>query len=101
MHERGGVILLAQLSAPRGVRAYVDATIPGVAGVGISGVTIATMSGERGASPSCRLHGGVNTCTQPVEWCPMPEATWRLRVVKLSGPAGPLRVSFVVGPRPT
>jgi hypothetical protein len=30
----------------------------------------------------------------------MPKATWRFHVAKSSGPAGEVRVDFVVGPKP-
>jgi hypothetical protein len=95
IRERSGVILLARVSARRGVRAYVDATIPGIAGV-----TIATVHNSRDPSLSCRLHGGMDVCTQAEQWCPMPAATWRLHVVKERGPAGPVLIDFVVGPKP-
>jgi hypothetical protein len=94
IREPKGVILLARISAPRGLRAYVNATIPGVAGV-----KIPTVASESDPSLSCQLNGGLSVCTQAMEWCPMPKATWTLHVVKQSGPAGLVRVDFVVGPR--
>jgi hypothetical protein len=95
MHERSGVILLAQIAARRGVRAFVDAVNP------YGGATrITTAGGQHDSSLACRLHGGLDVCTQNVEACPMLEATWRFHVVKLSGPSGPVRVEFVVGTRP-
>jgi hypothetical protein len=54
----------------------------------------------RDPSLSCRLRGGVNVCTEAVEWCPMIAATWRLRATKQSGPAAQIQVDFVVGPKP-
>ena len=96
MHEPAGVILLAQISAPRGVRAVVDATNP----FGGS-ARIATIADRRDPSRPCRLRGGVNVCTQAYEACPLVEATWRFHIVKLSGPAGPVRVDFIVGARPS
>jgi hypothetical protein len=95
VREPSGVILLARIAAPRGVRAFVNATIPGIAGV-----TISTVHNRRDPSLSCRLHGGVSVCTQAEQWCPMPAATWRLHVVKQSGPAGQVQIDFVVGPKP-
>ena len=95
IREPSGVILLARVSAQPDVRAFVDATIPGIAGV-----TIATVHNSHNPSLSCRLHGGLNVCTQAEQWCPMPAATWRLHVVKQSGPAGQVQIDFVVGPKP-
>jgi hypothetical protein len=95
MHEGSGVILLAQIAAPPGVRAFVDATNP------YGGATrITTVVAPHDSSLVCRLRGGLEVCTQAMEACPMTEATWRFRVVKLSGPGGPVRVDFVVGARP-
>ena len=96
MHEGSGVILLAQIAAPPGVRAFVDATNP------YGGATrITTVVARHDSSLVCRLRGGLEVCTQAMEACPMTEATWRFHVVKLSGPAGPVRVEFVVGARPS
>lgn len=94
LREPGGVILLSRLTVPDGVRAYVDATIPGVAGT--------RFSTRRPNDPalSCVHASGATTCTQQQEWCPMPAARWRLRLVKLSGPPGVIRVDYVVGPPP-
>ena len=98
--EPYGVILLAEISAPRGVRASVELTNADYAGPGVADITIATAPTNRDPSPSCRLHGGVNVCTQAFEWCPMFAATWRLYVTKQSGPTALIRVNFVVGPKP-
>ena len=95
LREPAGVVLLARVSAPRGVRAIVNATIPGVAGV-----PMGTTPDRFGQNPTCAVHVRMNVCTEAVEWCPMPQATWRFRVAKVAGPAGDLRVDFVVGPKP-
>jgi hypothetical protein len=95
LREPAGVVLLARISAPRGVRASVNATIPGVAGV-----PIGTTPDRYGRNPTCKVRGGLNVCTEAVEWCPMPKATWRFHVTKSAGPAGDVRVDFVVGPKP-
>ena len=95
LREPAGVVLLARISAPRGVRAFVNATIPGVAGV-----PIGTTPDRYGRNPTCKVHSGLNVCTEAVEWCPMPKATWRFHVTKSAGPAGDVRVDFVVGPQP-
>jgi hypothetical protein len=100
IREPSGVILLAQISAPRGVRAAVELTNADVAGPGVADITVATAPTRRDPSLSCRLHGGVNVCTQAIEWCPMTAATWRLHVTKQSGPAAQVRVDFIVGPKP-
>ena len=86
--EPAGVILVNRLTVRHGVRARVDARIPGVAGARV--VT----------SRTCRRQGGYDVCTQQEEWCPMPAATWHVRLVKLSGPAGPIRFDYVVAPPP-
>ncbi len=101
MRERSGVILLVRLIVPHGVRAHLQATIPHLAGVWIA-------TGGRRIDPprapapgiGCRQQGRYDVCTQPEEWCPMPAALWRMHLVKRSGPAGPIRIDFVVGPPP-
>jgi hypothetical protein len=98
LREPSGVVLLARISAPRGVRASVELTNADYAGPGVADITVASTPTRW--STSCRLHGGVNVCTEAVEWCPMIAATWRLHVTKQSGPAAPIRVDFVVGPKP-
>ena len=95
MREPAGVVLLARVSAPRGVRAYVNATIPGVAGV-----PMGTTPDRFAQNPTCAIRGRLNVCTEAVEWCPMPQATWRFHVAKAAGPAGEVRVDFIVGPKP-
>jgi hypothetical protein len=87
--EPAGVILLLRLTAPQGTRATVTGTIPGLASVMIST-----------KARDCRQHGGMDVCTQPEEWCPMPAATWRFRLSKLAGPPGQIRLDFLVGRRP-
>ena len=95
LRERSGVILRNQLTIRHGVRAYVDARIPDVAGVEVWGWA----SLDR-PSASCRREGAFDVCTQGEEWCPMAEATWYLRLVKVGGPAGPIRFDFVVAAPP-
>ena len=89
--ERSGVILLNRLTAPRGVRAFVDARIPHLAGARVSSWPI-----PDDPSLSCRRKGAFEVCSQGEEWCPMPQATWRFHLVKLSGPSGPIRFDYVV-----
>jgi hypothetical protein len=90
-HRPAGVILLFRATVPHGAKVRVDGRLPSVAGVSLATTT----------QPSpvfrCGRHGATDVCVQQEEWCPMPEATWRFRVIKTSGPAGPIRVDFVVG----
>lgn len=94
--ERSGVIIVNRLTVPRGVRAFVDAQIPGIAGAGVS-----TWLRHRDPSLSCRSVGASKVCTQAEEWCPMPSAIWRFRLVKLGGPAGTIRFDYLVAGPPT
>jgi hypothetical protein len=96
LQERRGVILLNRLSVPRGVRAFVDATIPGVAGARVT-----SWPARNDPSLSCWSRGSFEVCSQGEEWCPMPRAVWRFRLVKLSGPAGQVRFDYVVAPPPS
>ena len=93
--EREGVILLNRLIVPHGVRAFVDAQIPGVAGARVQ-----SWPNRNQPALSCRKHGAFDVCTQGEEWCPMPGTTWHFRLVKLGGPAGPIRFDYVVAPAP-
>jgi hypothetical protein len=94
LREPAGVIVLSRLTVPHGVRAYVDATIPNIAGT--------RFSTARPHDPAlvCRRRGSFDECTQSQEWCPMPAAVWRLHLVKQGGPAGPIRIDYRVGPPP-
>jgi hypothetical protein len=84
MSEPPGVILLLRLTVPLGMRVSATGYIPSVASVVVS-------------SALCRRRGSLDVCTQAVEWCPMPAAAWRFRLRKLGGPAGRVRLDFVVG----
>jgi hypothetical protein len=94
LHRPEGVVLLFRTTVPHGATVRVDGRLPGVAGVSL----------DTTAQPSpvfrCRRHSATDVCVQQEERCPMPEATWRFRVIKTSGPAGPIRVDFVVGNPP-
>jgi hypothetical protein len=95
MRQPSGVVLLTRLTVTHGIRAYITATIPTGAGVRVSSIP------ERGDPRSpCRRRGRFDVCTQSQEGCPMPRATWRIRLVKISGPAGLVRFDFVVGKPP-
>lgn len=93
--ERSGVILLNRLAAPHGVRAFVDARLPHLAGAQVS-----SWPTPRDPSLSCRRMSAFDVCTQAEEWCPMPQATWRFRLAKLSGPAGRIRFEYLVAAPP-
>jgi hypothetical protein len=94
--ERGGVILLNQLTVQHGVRAFVEASIPHLARA-----EVWSWSSRNRPASFCRRHGAVDICTQSEEWCPMPPATWQFRLVKLGGPAGPIRFEYIVAEPPT
>lgn len=94
--ERGGVILVNRLTVPHGVRAVVNAQIPGVAGARVQ-----SWPSRMQPALACRRHGELDVCNQGEEWCPMPASIWRFRLVKLGGPAGPIRFDYVVAPPPT
>jgi hypothetical protein len=97
LHERSGVILLNRLTVRPGVRVTVYASIPHLAGAGV--VSWPEQRG-RDAALSCRRKGAYEVCTQGEEWCPMPETTWHVHLVKLSGTAGPARFDYLVGQPP-
>jgi hypothetical protein len=92
MNEPAGVILVAQISVPHGARAFMNATTFGGA------VRVTTWGAGPRQSLSCTTHGGIDVCTQLIEPCPFGAAVWRLHVVKLSGPAGLVRVKLGFGP---
>jgi hypothetical protein len=89
--EQSGMILRNQLTVRHEVRVVVDARIPDVAGT-----MVWSWAARNDPSLSCRHDGGFDVCTQAEQWCPMPQATWHFRLVKLSGPAGPVRFDYVV-----
>ena len=95
LREGAGVILLNQLTVRRGVRAFVVARIPHLAGT-----KVWSWESRNNPAGSCRRHGAVSICAQSEEWCPMPQATWHFRLVKLSGPAGLIRFDYVVSSPP-
>lgn len=96
MREPAGVMLLTRITVPHGVHAYVDATIPGVGGARFS-----TALARRDPGLTCRRIGADDVCIQQQEWCPMPAGRWHVHLVKTSGPAGPIRIDFVIGPPPS
>jgi hypothetical protein len=93
--EGGGVILRNQVTVRHGVRVLVDARSPDTAVL-----KIWSWARPNDPSLSCRRHGGFDICAQGEQWCPMPQATWHFRLVKLSGPAGPVRFDYVVAAPP-
>lgn len=88
-----GVIRLLRVIAPAGTHVRVTGVISGLAGVSISLPQARDDNAE-----SCTRRGGVVACSQGEEACPMPAANWHFRVRKLEGPAGRIRIYFVVGP---
>ena len=88
VNEPGGLIVLAQISVPTGARAFMNATT--VEGA----VRVTTWGAGPGQSLTCTAHAGTDVCTQLMEQCPFGAAVWRLHVVKLSGPAGLVRVKL-------
>ena len=93
--EPGGVILLFRVVAPAGTRAKVAGVIPEMASVSMSVPRVRGDSAE-----TCSRHGRTISCTEGEEACPMPPATWHFLVHRLAGPAGPIRIDFMVGPAP-
>jgi hypothetical protein len=94
MAEPAGVILRYRISAPAGARVLGWAQVPGLT------VPLEIRTVAAGPSSACTRNGGRVTCIQGEEWCPMPSRTWRLRVLKLTGPAGDVMLRFVVGAPP-
>jgi hypothetical protein len=95
LREQSGVILLSRLTVPHGAHVVVAARIPHVAGAGVS-------SWPRWNTPTlvCKRRGASDVCTETQEWCPMPQAVWHVRLVKRSGPAGLVRLDYVVADPP-
>lgn len=90
--EPAGAIRLFRVAGPAGIRVKVTAAIPGLASV-----SAAIPSRRDDPSEACSRRGRAVACVQGEEACPMPAATWVLRVRKRSGPAGRIRIAFVVG----
>lgn len=90
--ESAGTVRLLRVVARLGTRLTITATIPHTATV-----SIAAPRPRRDPSESCRQRGRFEVCTQAVEACPMPSATWRVSLHKLAGPAGQVRLEFIVG----
>jgi hypothetical protein len=88
--EPAGVIRRLRITVPHGTRANLTGVIPGVAGVAIATPRTAD------ASETCQRRGAFDVCTQAEEACPMPAATWHFRLRKFAGPAGEVRLEFVV-----
>jgi hypothetical protein len=95
LREHDGVILVNRLTVSHGVRAFVEARIPGLAGARVSSWT-----SRNDPSLVCRRRGAFDVCTQSEEWCPMPQAVWHFRLVKLSDHAGQVRFDYIVAAPP-
>lgn len=83
--ERDDVILSNRFTVRHRVRVFIDVH-PDTADLKIRG-----WARRNHPSLSCRRHGGFDVYTQCEQRCPMPQATWHFRHVKLSGPTGPVR----------
>jgi hypothetical protein len=89
--ERAGAIRLLRVTVPQRTRLNITGQIPHLAIVGIS-TPQSTASAE-----TCRQRDEDEICTQPMQQCPMPAATWHFRLQKLAGPSGDIRLEFTVG----
>ncbi len=94
LHEPAGVILLYRLSAPVGTR------ILGMTRRPSSTAPMLIGTYRTGPSSSCRTRASRVTCTVGAEWCPLPSGMWRVRLRKLSGPAGDVTLWFRIGQPP-
>ena len=94
LHEPAGVILLYRLSAPVGTR------ILGMTRRPSSTAPMLIGTYRTGPSSSCRTRASRVTCTVGAEWCPLPSGIWRVRLRKLSGPAGDVTLWFRIGQPP-
>jgi hypothetical protein len=94
MPQPRGIVLLTRLTTTYGIRASAAATITGVAGVRVVNY------GQLGDPSPCRRRGSFEICTQSQEGCPMPQAVWRIHLLKTGGHAGLVRFDFVVGTPP-
>jgi hypothetical protein len=91
LREPAGIILGYTISVPRGVVARAWSQVPGLT------VPLEIRTSPNGPVASCRRSGPRIVCTQGEEGCPMPAATWRVRIVKLAGPAGRVTLRLRVG----
>lgn len=89
------MMLVNRLTVSYGVRVFVEARIPGLAGARVSSWT-----SRNDPSLVCRRRGAFDVCNQSEEWCPMAQAVWHFRLVKRGGPAGPVRFDYVVAAPP-
>ena len=89
-----GVILLYRLSAPAGADVRTSVQLPGVT------VPLLIFTGRTAPRGACRRSGARVVCTVGEEWCPVPAGTWRVRIQKRAGPAGPVKLTFRVGAPP-
>jgi len=92
LHERAGVVLLFRATVPHAAKVRIDARIPRGAGV-----TLNTAWAPEGLR--CRRSGASDVCVLRGS-CPFPKTTWRFGVWKTRGPAGAVRIDFVVGKPP-
>lgn len=76
---------------PHGTRAELTGAIPQVASIVIS------TPHRNIPSETCHHRGTADVCIEAEQACPMPAATWHYRLHKLAGPAGQIRLEFLVG----
>lgn len=94
LREPAGVILRYRISAPAGARVRAWAQVPHLT------APLEIRTAPDGPSSSCARRGARVDCTQGEEWCPMLQATWHFRVLKLTGRTGNVVVRFRVGRPP-
>lgn len=94
LREPAWTIRQYRISAPAGVRVRAWAQVPHLT------APLEIRTAPDGPSSSCVRRGPRVVCTQAEEGCPMPRATWHVRVLKLTGRAGSVVVRFRVGRPP-
>jgi hypothetical protein len=94
LHEPAGMIVEYRISAPAGARVRGWAQVPDLT------ARLEIRTAPDGPSSSCARRGPRVVCNQAEEGCPMPQATWHFRVLKLAGRAGNVVVRFRVGRPP-
>jgi hypothetical protein len=92
LREPQGAIQRYEISAPAGTAVRAWSQIPHVTVPLAIRTSVGTVAG-------CRRGAGRIVCTQGEEGCPMPSATWRIRIEKLAGPAGAVTIRLQIGTR--
>lgn len=89
--EPAGTVRLFRIVAGAGTRLKVSGVLRGLAGV-----SAAIPARRDDPAETCHRQGRSVSCIQGEEACPLPPATWLFRVRKAAGPAGRIRIVFVV-----